>query len=190
MNVLGIIVPTIEAATGRPWRQRWSESDVPDPARGTLVVFATRATVKSHVYEIEIAKRRPDVPVLCVPCPNLASLIENGTPHDTLAQTIAGHVRTMRETLDAEASQAVLGSTHYEVVADLFRQALAPETRIIRQPQATAEALEAYLLRHPEHDLGQRGTRRFLTTGTEGQQHHLAESYWGSTLHFESLSAR
>jgi len=189
VNVLGIIVPTIEAATGRPWRQRWSEKDVPDPARGALVVFATRATVRSHVYEIEIAKRRPDVPVLSVPCPNLASLIESGTPHHVLAETIAGHVRTMRETLDSEPAQAVLGSTHYEVVADLFAQALAPQTRIIRQPHATAEALEAYLSRHPEYDAGHRGTRRFLTTGAEGQQHRLAENYWGSALHFESLKA-
>jgi len=188
INVLGIIVPTIEAATGRPWQQRWSKADVPELARGALVVFATRATARSHVYEIEIAKRRADLPVLSVPCPNLASLIESGTPLERLALEIETHVRTMRETLDAEPEQAVLGSTHYEVVADLFAQALPEETRIIRQPHATAAALEAYLARHPEFDAGSRGMRRFLTTGTQGQQHRLAETYWGAPVHFESLA--
>ncbi len=41
-------------------------------------VFATQATARSQVYEIEIAKRRPDLTVITEPCRGLAGLIEQG----------------------------------------------------------------------------------------------------------------
>jgi glutamate racemase len=64
-NILGIIVPTIEAATSRP------SSDKPSlefPAHlathlKSLGIFGTRATVESQTYPVEIHKRRADISV-------------------------------------------------------------------------------------------------------------------------------
>jgi glutamate racemase len=80
----------------------------------------------------------------------------------------------------------ILGCTHYEVCADLFRRALPRATALIQQPRATADALVAYLARHPEFRTGTTGTRRFLTTGRPGTQHQLVEKLWGEPLSFEA----
>ena len=81
--------------------------------------------------------------------------------------------------------RAILGCTHYEITADLFQAALLAGTPLIRQPDATADALERYLARHAEFDPGTGGTRRFLTTGKAGAQHSLVETFWGGPLSFE-----
>ena len=79
----------------------------------------------------------------------------------------------------------ILGCTHYEIVADLFRDALPEGTPLIRQPDATADALARYLERHPEFDTGTGAVRRFLTTGEPGVQNSLVETFWGGPLSFE-----
>ena len=71
------------------------------------------------------------------------------------------------------------------IVADLFREALPPGTPLIHQPDATADALERYLARHPEYEPGTSGLRRFLTTGPPGLQNGLVEAFWGGPLSFE-----
>ena len=50
---------------------------------------------------------------------------------------------------------------------------------------ATADALEAYLAKHPEYRAGEGGARRFLTTGKPGAQSTLVETFWGAPLSFE-----
>src|SRR5579871_2623042 len=49
-NVIGIVVPTIEAATG---------IEQPVKHSSTIAVFATRRTVETDCYPFEIRKRRP-----------------------------------------------------------------------------------------------------------------------------------
>jgi glutamate racemase len=80
----------------------------------------------------------------------------------------------------------VLGCTHYEIIADIFRAALPPGTPLIQQPASTADALELYLQRHPELDPGTGGARAFLTTGAPGPQNGLVEGFWGGPLRFDA----
>src|SRR6478672_3941740 len=152
VNVLGIIVPTIEAATGLPWEHEAERRGDKVEKLDILAVFATPATVNSRVYEIEIDKRRQDVAVFSEACPELAPMIEAGAGADALAPVIAGHVAAAAKRIGRPPDRAILGCTHYEIVADLFRQALPPGTPLIHQPQATADALERYFQRHPEYD--------------------------------------
>ena len=70
-------------------------------------------------------------------------------------------------------------------MADLFREALAPGTPLIHQPQATADALARYFERHGEFDPGHGAVRRFSTTGRPGAQSSLVEAFWGAPLSFE-----
>jgi glutamate racemase len=186
LNVLGIIVPTIEAATGLPWEHEAERRGDKVEAVDVLGVFSTPGTASSRVYEIEIDKRRQDVAVFSEPCPNLARLIEAGTDRATLAAEIAGHVEGLRRRIGKHPDRAILGCTHYEIVADLFRAALPAGTPLIHQPAATADALSLYLQRHPELDPGSSGARRFLTTGKPGPQNGLIAEFWGAPLVFEA----
>jgi glutamate racemase len=186
VNVLGIVVPTIEAATGLPWAHEADRRGDKVEKLDVLGVFATPATARSRVYEIEIDKRRQDVAVFTEPCPDLAGLIETGAPRADLAGMIEAHVQALTRRVGRPPDRAVLGCTHYEIVADLFQAALPAGTPLIRQPEATATALKDYLVRRPEFDAGSDAGRRFLTTGRPGAQNGLVEAFWGAPLRFEA----
>jgi len=185
LNVLGIVVPTIEAATGLPWEHEAERRGDKVEKLDILGVFSTPATAASRVYEIEIDKRRQDVAVFSEPCPELARMIEAGAPRDELAAVIEGHVKALKTRIGRHPDRAILGCTHYEITADLFQAALPAGTPLIRQPDATADALERYFARHPEFKPGDGAVRRFLTTGKPGAQHSLVETFWGGPLSFE-----
>jgi glutamate racemase len=185
-NVLGIIVPTIEAATGLPWVQQPERLPEKAEALEVLGIFSTPGTARSRVYEIEIDKRRGDLAVFTEPCPELARLIEDGADRLVLAPVIEGHVEALTRRIGRAPDRAVLGCTHYEIVADLFSAALPPGVGLIHQPRATADSLERYLAAHPEYDPGASGERRFLTTGAPGPQNGIVETFWGAPLRFET----
>lgn len=184
-NILGIIVPTIEAATGLPWVQEPERLPEKAEALEVLGVFSTPGTARSRVYEIEIDKRRGDLAVFSEPCPDLARLIEDGADRRVLGAVIAGHVDALTRRIGRPPDRAVLGCTHYEIVADLFKRALPPGVDLIHQPRATADSLERYLAAHPEYDPGVSGERRFLTTGAPGPQNGIVSAFWGGPVVFE-----
>ena len=184
-NVLGIIVPTIEAATGLPWEHEADRRGEKVEKLDILGVFSTPATAASRVYEIEIDKRRQDVAVFSEPCPELARMIEQDADPVELAKVVEDHVARLKARVGRHPDRAILGCTHYEIIADLFRAALPPGTPLIHQPEATADALARYFERHPEFDIGSGGARRFLTTGTPGVQNAQVTTFWGSPLTFE-----
>jgi glutamate racemase len=47
-------------------------------------------------------------------------MIEENADRETLAKEIAGHVDALRRRIGRYPDRAVLGCTHYEIVADLF----------------------------------------------------------------------
>lgn len=187
INVLGIIVPTIEAATGLPWTYE-GERDRAEGEKKQAIeitgVFSTAATAMSRVYEIEIDKRREDLAVFSEPCPGLAGLIELGAPTEELRMVVNDHVDALRRRIGRHPDKAILGCTHYEIVAELFAAALPDGTPIIHQPEAVADALDRYFAHHPEFELGQSGRRDFLTTGTPGPQSERVSQFWGAPLSF------
>ena len=93
--MLGIIVPTIEAATGLPWEHEAERRGDKVEKLDILAVFSTPATAASRVYEIEIDKRRQDVAVFSEPCPELARMIEAGAAARRAAAVIQGHVKAI-----------------------------------------------------------------------------------------------
>jgi glutamate racemase len=187
VNILGLIVPTIEAATGVPWSHELEAREDKIEKLDILGIFSTPATAGSRVYEIEIAKRSDAVAVFSEPCPTLARDIEAGASADALRPAVEAHVAALARRIGRPPDRAILGCTHYEIIADLFRAALPPGTPLIHQPGATADAIERYLVRHHEYDAGAGGVRRFLTTGRAGLQNGLASRFWGEPLEFEPV---
>lgn len=185
INVLGIIVPTIEAATGLPWTYEAERRGDKVEAIDITGVFCTAATAMSRVYEIEIDKRREDLAVFSEPCPGLAGLIELGAPAEELEVVVRDHVDALRRRIGRHPDKAILGCTHYEIVAEVFASALPEGTTLIHQPTAVADALDRYFERHPEYALGGAGRRDFLTTGKPGPQSELVSQFWGAPLTFQ-----
>jgi len=170
-NVIGIVVPTIEAATGIA-------------SSGTIAVFATRRTVESDCYPIEIRKRRPGISVVQQACPDLAGSIERGLPRRDLQALVDRYVNELLQRLGSAPECVILGCTHYPLVADLFAAALPSGVRMIHQPDAVARALQSYLDRHPEYDGSHAGRRKFLSTGFSSEALPLIEKFWGDEVPF------
>ena len=183
-NAIGIVVPTIEAATGVHWH-----GDAKEEGGGTIAVFATQRTVDTGNYPFEIRKRRPDIRVVQQACPQLAGAIESGASPDTLRELVHGYVAALeaRELEGKAPDRVILGCTHYPLVADIFAEMLPAGVPIIDQPEATAAALKPYLKKHPEYNVTRNGTRTFMSTGFTGQALPLIEKFWGSKLDFKAV---
>ena len=185
VNVLGIIVPTIEAATGQAWTYEPERRGEKVQAVEVIGVFSTPATARSRVYEIEIDKRREDLAVFSEPCPELVPMIEGDASRNELQAVVEAHVKALTARIGRAPTRAILGCTHYEIVADLFQAALPAGLPVIHQPTATVDSLLRYLVAHPEYSPGVGGLRRFLTTGQPAEQNGLVETFWGGPLKFE-----
>ena len=188
---LGVLVPMIEEIAHNPWHAVASQSDW-DRQPETLGVFATRATVASGAYVHEVAKRAPRLRVFQQACPDLAGMIEAGAEDDVLAPMIARYVAELQAQLgDAILDSVVLGCTHYPLIEHLFRAALPENTRLVSQPQRTADSRTAYLFRHPEMKrFGALPAEiRAYTTGNADQVTMLASRYFSRHLRFQPLPA-
>jgi glutamate racemase len=182
-NAIGIVVPTIEAATGMAWHEE-VKKPTSSASNHTIAVFATVRTVETGVYPYEINKRRPDIRVVQQACPELVPAIETGAPREEMRALVKEYVAQFRERLGADTlDNVILGCTHYPLVADIFTEEL-PHVPIIRQPEATAKALAPYLARHPEYNTGSTGKRIFLSTGFSAEALPLVEKFWGGKLEF------
>jgi glutamate racemase len=191
-NVLGIIVPTIEAATQVPWAINYPVYPQMYNSH-TVAIFATRRTVESLTYPIEINKRCPHVRVVQQACPDLAGLIEAGAPESRLREVINGYVAALLAGLGGTIPEAaILGCTHYPLVKALFEAALPSGVRLLCQPSAVANSLEHYLRRHPAYLEGMPETprRTYLTTGNAEHVTALSAGFLGRTIPFQSSHPR
>jgi len=96
INVLGIIVPTIEAATGLPWEHEAERRGDKVEQLDVLGVFSTQGTTNSRVYEIEIDKRKQDIAVFSQACPDLVPMIEADAGAVDLAKAVEGYVQALK----------------------------------------------------------------------------------------------
>jgi glutamate racemase len=184
-NVLGVVVPTIEAATDIAWNEG-GVAEHNEKRVSTIAVFATSRTVDTTCYPAEIRKRVPNARVVQQACPELAGSIEAGVPRDRLREMVERYVGELLAKLGAAPDSVILACTHYPLVADVFAEALPPSSRMIHQPEATARALKLYLEQHPEYDGPHGGRRVFLTTGMSEQALPLIEKFWGGKLPFRA----
>src|SRR5262245_13544927 len=168
-NILGIVAPTVEAATQTPWAV--TAPQYPQKYNTDVVaVFGTTRTITSHAYPEEIRKRCPQVTVVQQTCAELAGAIERGAPERELDALVAqGVAALLAQISDTPPHRAILGCTHYPLVEHLFRRHLPPFTRLLSQPQVVADSLEDYLQRHTRYVAdAQPADPVLLTTGDPG----------------------
>ncbi|HRN89989.1 aspartate/glutamate racemase family protein [Hyphomicrobium sp.] len=150
-NVLGIVAPTVEAATQTPWAvtsPQYPQKFLTD----RIAVFGTTRTIASGVYAEEIRKRCPKVTVIQQVSAELAGAIEDGASEADLDTLVKRAIDGVLAQSDGEPPhRAILGCTHFPLVEHLFRRHLPPATRILSQPEIVADSLEDYLSRHPHY---------------------------------------
>lgn len=189
-NVLGIVAPTVEAATQTPWACKTPQ--YPQKYNSDLIaVFGTTRTIASRVYPEEIRKRCPRVVLAEQPCAELAGAIEARASEEQLDRLVKSAVdELLQRTGHQPPHRAILGCTHFPLVEHLFRRHLPPFTRILSQPTVVADSLEDYLQRHPEYledGPEHRARLTLLTTGEPVTVNAMARIFWPDVPRFIGL---
>jgi len=187
-NVLGIVAPTVEAATQTPWAvttPQYPQKFLTD----RIAVFGTTRTIASNVYLEEIRKRCPKVQVIQQVCSELAGAIEDRAPPPELERLVKqGIDGVMAQAGGLPPHRAILGCTHFPLVEDIFRAHLPPATRILSQPEIVADSLEDYLARRPHlTPEGEPPSLTLLTTGDPAAVNNAARVFWAEADAFRYL---
>jgi glutamate racemase len=80
---------------------------------------------------------------------------------------------------------AILGCTHYPLMAHVFADALGPDVTVFSQANLVAESLADYLARRPEM-LGSGQVSKFLTTGDAVSVSSKATQFMRKPVRFEA----
>ena len=177
-RVLGVFVPLIEALTERQWGDNSPPREV---AVKHVALFATPTTVASRAFQRELAFRAIGVDVEAQACGGVVDAIEEGDM--ILAEALVrSHVDALKRKMPRPEA-AILGCTHYPLMADVFQAALGPEVKVFSQGALVAESLADYLQRHPDMLGG--GAAGFLTTGNPGRVSDRATQFLRRRIQFQ-----
>lgn len=179
-RVLGVFVPLIEALTERQWGDNSPPREV---AVKHVALFATPATVRSRAFQRELAFRAIGVDVEAQACGGVVDAIEEGDM--ILADAlIRSHVDALKRKMP-HPDAAVLGCTHYPIMAESFREALGPDVPVFSQASLVAESLADYLTRRPNM-LGPGVERVYLTTGDPARVGRQATQFLRRKVEFRT----
>jgi glutamate racemase len=170
-RVLGVIRPTTEVIG------KFTKT-------GKVGILATRGTVLSGSYPIEISKLCPDIDVFQQACPLWVPLVENNE-HDK-----PGADYFVKEYMDQLLAQSpdidavLLACTHYPLMRDKIARHLPPGSELIVQGEIVAASLADYLHRHPEIEsrCSKNGQLRFFTTDSAEDFDSHASIFYGKPL--------
>ena len=162
--VLGVIKPGAQAA-------------MQATKTGRVGVLATRGTVQSKAYEQALHTLDPQLHVHAQACPLFVPLAEEGICDGPIVDQVADlYLKNIKNHIDT----AVLGCTHYPLLADSIGKNLGPKVRIIDGSKATAQALEQIL---DDHNLRNQGKapvqRRFIFTDSASNTADLVQRFFG-----------
>lgn len=179
-RVLGVFVPLIEALTERHWGDNSPPREV---SVKHVALFATPATVSSRAFQRELAFRAIGVDVEAQSCGGVVDAIEEGD--QILAEALVqSHVEALKRKMP-QPDAAVLGCTHYPLMAEAFQAALGPDVKVFSQAELVAESLADYLQRHPDM-IGPGTEAMYLTTGDPARVSNKATQFLRRKIEFQA----
>ncbi len=175
-RVLGVIRPTAEVIG------TYSKT-------GQVGILATRGTITSESYRVEIEKFFPDLQVFQEACPMWVPLVENGEYNSPGADYfVQQHIdRLMAQSPDIDT--ILLACTHYPLLINKIRQYTPDNATILTQGGIVADSLADYLIRHSEleQQISQHGNRTFLTTDSTDDFDRQATVFYGEPVRSEQV---
>lgn len=165
-RILGVIVPTLEAATELGSTQ--------------IGLIATEYTVRSKIYDEEIVKITPKAHIYGQPTPLLVPLIENNG-EKYIDVILKDYLSTL---IDEGLDSLILGCTHYISIKDRIRELTKHRVRVLSQDEIIPPKLKNYLYRHPEIEerLTCNGTFYCYATDVNPSYIHNVEKLMGKDM--------
>src|SRR4051812_29254553 len=163
--VIGVIEPGAQVAAQRT-------------RGGTIAVLGTPATIASGAYQQALRRLAPLAGVVARACPLFVPLAEEGWLDGDVPRLVAE--RYLADLRRTGVDTAVLGCTHYPLLARSIAEVLGPQVSIVDSADATAEAVAGLLatrgmLRAP----GGAVRHRTLCTDVPDRFRSVAERFLG-----------
>jgi glutamate racemase len=165
LPTLGVIEPGAAAAMhgGAPARR--------------VAVLATEGTVRSGAYERALHAHDAGVQVVGKPCPLFVPLAEEGLTDGPIVELVCQrYLAPLRDSVDT----AILGCTHYPLLAPTIAATLGPGVRVVDSARATARELERLLdTRGLRRTAATGARRRFLFTDQNPRTDEMCARFFG-----------
>lgn len=170
-RVLGIVRPTSEVVGD------YSNSK-------KIGILATKGTVKSESYKIEINKFFPDVEVFQEYCPMWVPLVENNEFDGPGADYFVKKGIDQLLKQDKNIDTVLLACTHYPLLLDKIRLYTPIDVKLIAQGNLVSESLVKYLRKHTDINdkISKNGDRTFYTTDDPENFEEQANIFYGSSI--------
>lgn len=156
---------------------------------GHIGILATKGTVNSNSYLIEIGHFAPDCKVSQHACPMWVPLIENNEHLSIPGREFIKNDVNALLSLDGQIDTIVLGCTHYPLVQDLIEEIVPKGVTVVAQGDIIAASLQDYLKRHPEMDqlCTKNGVVTYLTTENSEEFDRNAAFFIGGRFHSQHI---
>jgi glutamate racemase len=153
-------------------------------------IFATKGTVLSDSYVIEINKFFPNIYVHQQACPMWVPFIEN---NEHQSAGIDFYIKKYADELMEQSSEIdtiILACTHYPLLIDKLKAYLPKHIKIIAQGDIVAKSLKDYLARHIEIEsqLSKAKGRTFYTTDDPVDFDTKGRLFLGSKINAKHLA--
>lgn len=176
-RVLGIIRPCTEIAN------TFTKNN-------NLGIVATKGTVTSQSYEIEIKKFFPEITITSHACPMWVPIVENGEYASDGADYFVKKEldALLRENPNIDA--LLLGCTHYPLLLKKIRKYLPEHIKIIQQGEIVAHSLQAYLQKHSalESSLKRTNEIQFYTTDSRESFNAIGSHFLGQEISSKKIT--
>ncbi|WP_447641262.1 MULTISPECIES: glutamate racemase [Chitinophagaceae] len=175
-RVLGIVRPTSEVIGNFTETRR-------------VGVMATKGTVLSESYKIEINKSFPDIEVFQEYCPMWVPLVENNEFDSPGADYfVKKHIKELLRK-DKNIDTVLLACTHYPLLMEKIKEYMPVSIKIVEQGNIVTSSLISYLDRHPEMDkrITKSNARRFYTTEEPKSFGEQAAIFYGQKVAAEKV---
>lgn len=176
-RVLGVIRPTSEVIG------KYTKT-------GHIGLLATRGTVQSESYLLEIDKFFPDLQVFQQAAPLWVPLIENNEHESPGADYFVKEYLNLLLSKSDNIDTVLLACTHYPLLKNKIEQFLPAGCSLVAQGEIVAASLADYLQRHPEMEsrCSKGGQRRFFTTDSVTDFDNHASIFYGRPLASEHIA--
>jgi glutamate racemase len=149
-----------------------------------LGILATKGTVNSRSYILEIEKFFPEAHVSQLACPMWVPLVENGEYANEGTDFFVKKYVDQAMAQDKEVDTILLACTHYPLLLDKIKKFTPEGVQVITQGDIVAKSLKEYLARHPEMEAqcSKGGKLEFYTTDSTEDFSRQAAIFFGQPL--------
>lgn len=175
-KLLGIIIPTAEEA------EKFSRTK-------HIGILATSMTVRSGVFEKELAKQNSAMQITCQAGGRLVEMIETDAGAEELEKEIR---KTINELLnrDQKIDVIILGCTHYALIAEEIKKCLPATITIINEAPLVVAKLKAYLVNHPEVSckISQNSAVALYSSSDDEKTKKLMQAFYGEKIEIKGYN--